>query len=145
MKSEESILFEEIIITLTENKIDFDLYDNNTLIGVKNSEIWFQLKESIVRIGYDELRREFSSTFENLKELEPTVKKILSKPIIITSKYRGNTNVKSSVGIKIETNKIEHFSTSLTLIYPFWKKLRIENTEIKPPCKYDIQFSKRRK
>ena len=121
--------FNEIKNLLKEKlgeKIDVISENGNEIIEIKNSNFWLMVDKTEFTVGFGLNHTHFSDEYGNLDDGIFQTLDLLTNRIKTTNFIKGNTIFKTTVEIEYENSKPVNIGTTNLLIYPFWKKTKIE-------------------
>ena len=121
--------FNEIKNLLKEKlgeKIDVISENGNEIIEMKNSNFWLMVDKTEFTVGFGLNHTHFSDEYGNLDDGIFQTLDLLTNRIKTTNFIKGNTIFKTTVEIEYENSKPVNIGTTNLLIYPFWKKTKIE-------------------
>ena len=121
--------FNEIKNLLKEKlgeKIDVISKNGNEIIEIKNSNLWLMVDKTEFTVGFGLNHTHFSDEYGNLDDGIFQTLDLLTNRIKTTNFIKGNTIFKTTVEIEYENSKPVNIGTTNLLIYPFWKKTKIE-------------------
>ena len=121
--------FNEIKNLLKEKlgeKIDVISENGNEIIEIKNSNFWLMVDKTEFTVGFWLNHTHFSDEYGNLDDGIFQTLDLLTNRIKTTNFIKGNTIFKTTVEIEYENSKPVNIGTTNLLIYPFWKKTKIE-------------------
>ncbi|HCN11371.1 MAG TPA: hypothetical protein DIS75_03380 [Chryseobacterium sp.] len=121
--------FNEIKNLLKEKlgeKIDVISKNGNEIIEIKNSNLWLMVDKTEFTVGFGLNHTHFSDKYGNLDDGIFQTLDLLTNRIKTTNFIKGNTIFKTTVEIEYENSKPVNIGTTNLLIYPFWKKTKIE-------------------
>ena len=101
-------------------------------LQIKNTEFWMstEFEELVVGIGLNHTH--FSEKYGNLYEGIIQVFDLLTNKIKTTNFIKGKTIFKTIVEIEYPNSEIANIGETGILIFPFWKKTKIETTITEP-------------
>ncbi len=93
-------------------------------LNIENTDIWITCggNEIIVGNGYNHLH--INEDYGDIKERVEILLNIFTKKKRITEFYKGKYCYKTEIEIEESKNNYKSFSSTLILIYPFWKKTK---------------------
>ncbi|WP_312323477.1 hypothetical protein [Soonwooa sp.] len=121
--------FNEIKNLLKEKlgeKIDVISENGNEIIEIKNSNFWLMVDKTEFTVGFGLNHTHFSDEYGNLDDGIFQNLDLLTNRIKTTNFIKGNTIFKTTVEIEYDNSKPLNIGTTNLLIYPFWKKTKIE-------------------
>lgn len=121
--------FNEIKNLLKEKlgeKIEVISENGNEIIEIKNSNFWLMVDKTEFTVGFGLNHTHFSDEYGNLDDGIFQTIDLLTNRIKTTNFIKGNTIFKTTVEIEYENSKPVTIGTTNLLIYPFWKKTKIE-------------------
>ena len=121
--------FNEIKNLLKEKlgeKIDVISENGNEIIEIKNSNFWLMVDKTEFTVGFGLNHTHFSDEYGNLDDGIFQTLDLLTNRIKTTNFIKGNTIFKTTVEIEYDNSKPLNIGTTNLLIYPFWKKTKIE-------------------
>jgi len=121
--------FNEIKNLLKEKlgeKIDVISKNGNEIIEIKNSNLWLMVDKTEFTVGFGLNHTHFCDKYGNLDDGIFQTLDLLTNRIKTTNFIKGNTIFKTTVEIEYENSKPVNIGTTNLLIYPFWKKTKIE-------------------
>ena len=121
--------FNEIKNLLKEKlgeKIDVISENGNEIIEMKNSNFWLMVDKTEFTVGFGLNHTHFSDEYGNLDDGIFQTLDLLTNRIKTTNFIKGNTIFKTTVEIEYDNSKPLNIGTTNLLIYPFWKKTKIE-------------------
>ena len=121
--------FNEIKNLLKEKlgeKIDVVSENGNEIIEIKNSNFWLMVDKTEFTVGFGLNHTHFSDEYGNLDDGIFQTLDLLTNRIKTTNFIKGNTIFKTTVEIEYDNSKPLNIGTTNLLIYPFWKKTKIE-------------------
>ena len=121
--------FNEIKNLLKEKlgeKIDVISENGNEIIEIKNSNFWLMVDKTEFTVGFGLNHTHFSDEYGNLDDGIFQTLDLLTNRIKTTNFIKGNTIFKTTVEIEYDNSKPLNIGTANLLIYPFWKKTKIE-------------------
>lgn len=125
--------FEQIQNLLIEklgNKIECSQDEDGTkYVNIKNSNFWLSTTGGEFVVGFGLNHTHFSDEYDNLENGIFQALDLITNKIKTTNYIKGNTIFKTTIEIQYENSKSLNIGTSSIIIYPFWRKTRIE-TEI---------------
>ena len=107
--------------------IEYSQDENGTeYLNIKNSNLWVSntFQELVVGFGFNHTH--FSEEYENLNEGIIQVFELLTNRIKTTDYIKGKTIFKTTVEIEFPHSELKNIGESSVLLYPFWKKTKIE-------------------
>ena len=107
-------------------KIDVISENGNEIIEIKNSNFWLMVDKTEFTVGFGLNHTHFSDEYGNLDDGIFQTLDLLTNRIKTTNFIKGNTIFKTTVEIEYENSKPVNIGTTNLLIYPFWKKTKIE-------------------
>ena len=121
--------FNEIKNLLKEKlgeKIDVISENGNEIIEIKNSNFWLMVDKTEFTVGFGLNLTHFSDEYGNLDDGIFQTLDLLTNRIKTTNFIKGNTIFKTTVEIEYDNSKPLNIGTTNLLIYPFWKRTKIE-------------------
>ena len=121
--------FNEIKNLLKEKlgeKIDVISKNGNEIIEIKNSNLWLMVDKTEFTVGFGLNHTHFSDEYGNLDDGIFQTLDLLTNRIKTTNFIKGNTIFKTTVEIEYDNSKPLNIGTTNLLIYPFWKRTKIE-------------------
>ena len=122
--------FEEIknlLIKKLGNKVKYSQDNDGTkYLNIENSKIWISTTFGELVVGHGLNHTHFSDEFGNLNDGIFQVFDLLTNRVKTTNYTKGNTIFKTTVEIEYENSKLLNIGTSSLIIFPFWKKTKIE-------------------
>ena len=121
--------FNEIKNLLKEKlaeKIDVISENGNEIIEIKNSNFWLMVDKTEFTVGFGLNHTHFSDEYGNLDDGIFQTLDLLTNRIKTTNFIKGNTIFKTTVEIEYDNSKPLNIGTTNLLIYPFWKRTKIE-------------------
>jgi hypothetical protein len=107
-------------------------HDDGTHLTIGKSEIWIAVNQLDLIIGHGPNHSHFNPEWEDISKAVTLFFDILTKRIRIIKYYKGTFVFKVKTDVEIEHGNFEHISTSLTWLFPFWKKTKEEIRFIAP-------------
>lgn len=100
--------------------------DASTHLRIKDSHFWMSndFGEFIVGFGFNHTH--FSEKYNNLDEGLVQAFDLLTNKIKTTNYIKGKTIFKTTIEIEYTDSTLQNIGTSALLIYPFWKKTKIQ-------------------
>ena len=132
MKAHQTIY--ENIKTILKDYFGEDLreYDDGDHITIGDTGIWISSDDSELTVGHGMNHRHYDCEIDNMQDAINEFQNILTRKKRITNYYKGEHSFKSTAEIENQNGDFEVLSTSLTWLYPFWKKTIIETYNIDP-------------
>lgn len=97
-------------------------------LTIIDSDLWLSVDDSEFTVGFGMNHTHFSEKYENLHEGFQEAFDLLTNEVRITEYIKGKTVYKVMTEIKISDSNIKNLGTTGILIYPFWKKTKIETS-----------------
>ena len=115
-----------------------DNLDYGTHLTIDQTDIWLESDPNELTIGYGLSHVHYDSKHDNLRQAIERLFNLLTKRKRITTYFKGDRIFKERTEIELQENKFEHFGTSMTWWFPFWRQTTKE-IEFQDP---QIEFSK---
>ncbi len=107
--------------------IDIEKYDDEYLethISITDTDFWVSCDDRELTIGNGFNHRHFNPEFDDINEIIEVLLNSLTKRKRITEYYKGKFHYKTKAEIESENGEFSELSTSLTWLFPFWKKTK---------------------
>lgn len=112
------------VITYQENGTEF--------IEINKSKFWLTVDDKEFTVGYGLNHTHFSENYGNLTEGIIQVFDLLTNKIRTTDYVKGNMIYKTILEIEYPNSKIINIGEIGILLFPFWKKTKIETSFSEP-------------
>ena len=103
---------------------DLNEYEEGTNLSIGNSGIWISVDTQELTIGYGTNHRHYHSEFHDINEALDDFFNLLTRKKRITEYYKGKYAYKIRTEIENASGIFKELSTSLTWLFPYWKKTR---------------------
>ncbi len=117
---------ENLLIKILGEKIVSTEEYGNKYLNIKGSHFWMSNDFDELIIGFGLNHTHFSEKFDNLNDGIFQAFDLLTNRVKTTDYIKGNRIFKTTVEIEYPNAKPLNIGTSTILIYPFWKKTKIE-------------------
>ena len=133
------IIFEKIKKLLSEQfGQELNEYEEGTHLTIGDTGIWISVDDFELTVGYGMNHRHYHYEYDDINEAVSEFFNLLTRKKRITEFYKGKFAYKNKVEIENSDGEFNELSTSLTWLFPYWKKTRTK-TEIEPSL---IDYSK---
>ncbi|KFF11345.1 hypothetical protein IW15_16515 [Chryseobacterium soli] len=109
-------------------KVKVEEENGSTFLSIKDSNLWLSVDHSEFTVGFGLNHTHFSEEYGNLQNGIRQVFDLLTSEVRVTKYIKGETVYKAITEIKTSDSNIENLGITGILIYPFWKKTRIETS-----------------
>lgn len=117
------IIFDKIKTVLVKNfKNEINELEDGNHLSIGDSEIWISCDSTELTIGYGINHRHYLNEKESIIKAVDDFFNLLSKRKKTTEYYKGNFSYKIKTEIEGKDGTFSELSTSMCLIFPFWKK-----------------------
>lgn len=110
---------------------DLNEYEEGAHLTIGDSGIWISVDDSELTVGYGMNHRHYHSEYDDINEAVNEFFNLLTGKKRITEFYKGKNTYKVKAEIEIAKGEFKELSTSLTWLFPYWKKTRTK-TIIEP-------------
>ncbi|OEK00605.1 hypothetical protein BFP97_03390 [Roseivirga sp. 4D4] len=132
-------IFDKIKELLSEQfGSDLNEYEEGAYLSIGESEIWISVDDSELTVGYGMNHKHYHYEYDDINEAVDKFFNLLTKKKRITEFYKGKYTYKNIAEIENSNGEFKELSTSLTWLFPYWRKTR-SKTEIEPSL---IDYSK---
>lgn len=97
-------------------------YEEGTYLTIGDTGIWISVSESELTVGYGINHRHYHYEHDDINEAIDEFFDLLTKNKRITEYYKGEFAFKNKVEIENANGEFKKLSTSLTWLFPYWKK-----------------------
>ncbi|TCI93051.1 hypothetical protein [Tenacibaculum sp. M341] len=107
--------------------IDVEKYDDGyieTHISIIDTNFWVSCDDRELTVGSGFNHRHFNPEFDDINEIIEVLLNSLTKRKRITEYYKGKFHYKTKTEIESKNGEFSELSTSLTWLFPFWKKTK---------------------
>ncbi|GEN66225.1 hypothetical protein [Chryseobacterium rhizosphaerae] len=118
----------ELLKSKLGSKISVSEEHGTTSLCIEDSHYWLSTDAYELTVGFSLGHQHFSEEYEVLKKGIEQAFKLLTCEIRITEYKKGETVFKVITDVKNSDSSIENIGITGVLVYPFWKKTRIETT-----------------
>ncbi|UTW66223.1 hypothetical protein KFE94_16465 [bacterium SCSIO 12643] len=101
---------------------DLNQYEEGTYLTIGDTGIWISVSESELTVGYGINHRHYHHEHDDINEAIDEFFDLLTRSKRITEYYKGEFVFKNKVEIENENGEFKNLSTSLTWLFPYWKK-----------------------
>ena len=116
-------IFEKIKDLLSRHvQIKVDNLDYGTQLTIAETDIWLQSDPDELTIGYGLSHVHYDPRHDNLRQAIERLFNLLTKRKRITTYFKGDIIFKERTDIELQENKFEHFGTTTTWWFPFWRR-----------------------
>lgn len=109
-------------------KVKVEEENGTTFLSIKDSNFWLSVDHSEFTVGFGLNHAHFSEEYRNLQNGIRQAFDLLTSEVRVTQYIKGKTVYKAITEINISDSDIENLGITGVLIYPFWKKTRIETS-----------------
>ena len=95
-------------------------------LKIENTEFWLSIDEKEFTVGYGFNHTHFSDDYGNLYEGIIQAFDLITNKVKTTKFIKGNTIFKTIVEIEFPNSELVNIGETGLLIFPFWKKTKIE-------------------
>lgn len=131
MKKHQHIFDKIKKLLTTQFGTDLDEYEEGTHLTIGDSGIWISVDDSELTVGYGMNHRHYHSEYDDINEAVNEFFNLLTGKKRITEFYKGKNTYKVKAEIETAIGEFKELSTSLTWLFPYWKKTRTK-TKIEP-------------
>ncbi len=107
-------------------------YDDGDHLVVGKTGIWIECDDSELTIGYGFAHTHHNPDYDNFNVAIENFFKLITIGKRITIYYKGNFQYKNKTENILSNGALEHQGTSMTWLYPFWKKTSTEIKIVEP-------------
>ncbi|MCH2194916.1 hypothetical protein [Kordia sp.] len=133
----QQLIFEKIEQFLKEGFEELLVfYDNGKHISVEETGLWIAVDESELTIGFEENYRQFNPEWEDISNAVTMFINILTKQKRITQYRKGSFIFKTKLEVEDENENFKYTSTSMTWLFPYWRKTTQKISFIEPIIQY---------
>ncbi len=119
------LIFDKIKKLLSEKfGTDLDEYEEGTHLSIGDSGIWISVDDSELTVGYGMNHRHYHYEYNDINEAVDDFFNLLTRKKRITEFYKGKYAYKSKAEIENGIGEFKELSTSLTWLFPYWKRTR---------------------
>jgi len=119
------IIFEEIKVLLIQLfGSDLNKHDEDTHLAIGDTGVWISADEEDLTIGSGMNHRHYHSKYDDISEAIDEFFNLLTCEKRITKYFKGEFNYKIKTEIANKNGEFKELSTSMTWLYPFWKKTK---------------------
>ena len=116
-------IFKEIKDLLSKHvSVNVDNLDYGTHLTIDGTEVWLESEPDELTIGYGLSHVHYDSKHDNLREGIERLFNLLTKRKRITTYFKGDKIFKERTEIELQKDKFEHFGTTTTWLFPFWRR-----------------------
>ncbi len=105
---------------------EVNLYEEDSHLSIGESGIWISMNEDELTIGYGINHRHYHHEYDEIKDAIDEFFNLLTRDIRITKYYKGKYQYKIKAEIQDANGEFKELSTSMTWLYPYWKKVNIK-------------------
>lgn len=98
------------------------MYEQETHLAVGESGIWISVDEEDLTIGYGMNHRHYHHEYDDINEAIEEFVNLLTGKTRITKYYKGAYQYKNKAEIENPKGEYIKLSSSMTWLYPYWKK-----------------------
>jgi hypothetical protein len=132
-------IFEKIKDLLSRHvQINVDNLDYGTHLTIDQTDIWLETDPIYLTIGFGLSHVHYDPKHDNLKRGIEKLFNLLTRRKRITTYFKGNKIFKERTEIELQQDQFEHFGTTMTWWFPFWRQTTKE-IQFQDP---QIEFSK---
>ena len=106
--------------------IKVDELDYGTHLTIDQTEIWVETDAIYFTIGYGFSHIHCDPKHGNLRDAIEQLFNLLTKRKRITTYFKGDKSFKQRIEIELQEDKFEHFGTTMTWWFPFWRRTKKE-------------------
>ena len=122
MKNHQIIFTKIKKLLLNQFGEDIVMHEEETHLAIGESGIWISMDEDDLTIGYGMNYRHYHHEYDDLTEAIEDFFNLLTRKTRITTYYKGEYQYKNKVEIENFLGEYNELSTSMTWLYPYWKK-----------------------
>jgi len=121
----QQIIFTKVKDVLKQHlKAEINEYENGSYLSIGDTGIWISFDEQELTIGYGFSHTHYNPEFDNMLESVSEIFDLLTKRKKVTVYYKGTFQFKNKSEIEISENEFKYIGTSMTWLYPFWKRTK---------------------
>lgn len=96
--------------------------DYETHLEIDQTEIWMQSDPDELTIGYGLSHVHYDPKHDNLRKAIESLFNLLTKRKKVTTYFKSDKIFKERTDIELQLNRFEHFGTTMTWFFPFWRR-----------------------
>ncbi len=116
----------DLLTTKLVEKVSVYREHGTEFLKIENTEFWLSIDEKEFTVGYGYNHTHFSEDYGNLYEGIIQAFDLITNKVKTTKFIKGNTIFKTKVEIEFPNSKLVNIGETGLLIFPFWKKTKIE-------------------
>ncbi len=121
------LIFEKIKTFLSEQFGEaLNEYEEGTHLTIGETGIWISVDDSELTIGYGMNHKHYQPEYDEITEFVNEFSNLLTRQKGITVFYKGEFAYKNKVEIENSEGEFKELGTSLTWLFPYWKKTRVK-------------------
>jgi len=101
---------------------DVNIYEDESHLSIGDSGIWISMDEDELTIGYGVNHRHYHYEYDEIIGAVDELFNLLTREKRITKYYKGKYQYKIKAEIQDSNGEFKELSTSMTWLYPYWKK-----------------------
>ena len=116
----------ELLVRLFPDQIEEVERENH--LSIDDTGIWIASDERELTVGYGMIHFHCDPEFDNLNEVIEKFFNLIVRRKRITEYFKGDFCYKYTVDLELDNDNFKSLGTSMTWLYPFWKKSKTKVT-----------------
>jgi len=122
MKNHQIIFTKIKKLLLNQFGKDIVMHEEGAHLEISETGIWISMDEDDLTIGYGMNHRHYHHEYDDITEAIEEFFNLLTGKTRITTYYKGEYQYKNKVEVENSIGEYNKLSTSMTWLFPYWKK-----------------------